>query len=298
MATMRELRRRINSVHSSQKITGAMKMISSARMRKVEVSLEHARPYEEQLQRIMNHIDGQDCEYVSPLTEKRELRRVTLVALASDEGLCGAFNINVLKHLTERVKDYRQRISTPVEIYPVGRKILGGVHRLSGIEQHEIPQAFEKKEYAEAVKILTAELIARFIGGETDRVELIYTHYKSRGSQQLTHLQLLPFLPMNKRQVPEQAGPDRPEEKLYYLYEPDCRSIFEILYPLVVRTMFYKALLESQTSEQAMRILAMQSANDNAVKLLGKLQLEYNKLRQQSITSELLDISGASFSEG
>lgn len=297
MATMRELRRRINSVHSSQKITGAMKMISSARMRKVEISLEHARPYEEQLQRIMNHIDGQDCDYISLLTEERELKQVTLVALASDEGLCGAFNMNILKSLTETVKDYQQKMDTPVEVYPVGRKIISGIRRMKGIKQHGIPEEFEQKKYAEAIRILTDELVARFIKGETDRVELIYTHYISRGTQRVAHLQLLPFLPINKRQTPEQAGPDRPEKKLYYLYEPDCQSIFEILYPLVVRTMFYKTLLESQTSEQAMRILAMQSANDNAVKLLGKLQLEYNKLRQQSITSELLDIAGANFSE-
>lgn len=297
MATMRELRRRINSVHSSQKITGAMKMISSARMRKVEISLEHARPYEEQLQRIMNHIDGQDCDYVSPLTEERRVKRVVLVALASDEGLCGAFNLNILKKLTATVREYQAEPGTKIDVYPVGKKIQGGVRKLEGIQIQEIPEEFGRKKYAEAVKVLTEELTGRFLKGEVDRVELVYTHFKSRGSQVVIRLQLLPFLPLKKREVPEQAGPDRPEKQLYYLYEPDCRSIFELLYPLVIRTMFYKSLLENQTSEEAMRILAMQSANDNAMKLLDKLQLEYNKLRQQNITSELLDISGAGFSE-
>lgn len=292
MATMRELKRRITSVHSSQKITGAMRMISSARFHKAELALRHAMPYEEQLQLILNHINEKDCDYFSPLREERGISNVTLVALASDEGLCGAFNINVAKKLAEAVGEYRETVGHPIRVYPVGKKIVGSVKRMKGVEMADISPLFSLKKYPEAVDALTEELISLFLSGQTDRVELIYTHFKSMGTQTVMRLQLLPLRPLKHRVPSEEAGPDRLEAERMYLYEPDCRSIFDMLYPLIIRTMFYKALLESHTSEQAMRILSMQIANDNAVKLLGKLQLEYNKLRQQSITTELLDMAG------
>lgn len=289
MATMRELKRRINSVQSSQKITGAMKMISSARMRKTEMALNHALPYEAQLQAILRHVNEKDCDYESPLRREREVRKVALVILGSDEGLCGAFNINLYKKLAEVVRAYKTEGIARPQVYAAGKKIIGPVGRMPGIEVKKVPVWFAEGKYAEAVKVLSDELIDRFRKGEIDRVEVIYTHFKSRGTQIVTRLQLLPLQPQEQE---EQAGPDRPSVPKMYIYEPDCQSIFEMLYPLIVRTMFYKVLLENKTSEQAVRILAMQMANDNANKLLGNLQLEYNKLRQQGITTELLDMAG------
>lgn len=289
MATMRELKRRINSVQSSQKITGAMKMISSARMRKTEMALNHALPYEAQLQAILRHVNEKDCDYESPLRRERDVHKVALVILGSDEGLCGAFNINLYKKLTEVVRAYKTEGIARPEVYAAGKKIIGPVERMPGIEVKKVPVLFAEGKYAEAVKVLSDELIARFRKGEIDRVEVIYTHFKSRGTQIVTRLQLLPLQPQEQE---EQAGPDLPRVPKMYIYEPDCQSIFEMLYPLIVRTMFYKVLLENQTSEQAVRILSMQMANDNANKLLGNLQLEYNKLRQQGITTELLDMAG------
>lgn len=158
----------------------------------------------------------------------------------------------------------------------------------------DIPDSFVTGRYAEGVKALSDELIARFQRGEIDRAEVIYTHFKSMGSQTVERLQLLPLSP---RKQDEQAGPDHLEKPRMYIYEPGCREIFETLYPLMIRTLFYKVLLENQTSEQAIRIVAMQMASDNAYKLLGSLQLEYNKLRQQGITTELLDMAGGSVQE-
>lgn len=294
MATMRELKRRISSVRSSQKITGAMKMISSARLRKAEIALNRAMPYEEQLHSILNHVNERDCDFVSPLRQERKVQRVAVVILGSDEGLCGAFNLNLYKKLVQTVEEYRMQGVMPPDVYPVGKKIIGDVRRMRHIGLKEIPDSFAAGRHAEGVRVLSDELIARFQRGEIDRAEVIYTHFKSMGTQTVERLQLLPLKP---RKQDEQAGPDRQEKPRMYIYEPGCRKIFEILYPLIVRTMFYKVLLENQTSEQAVRIVAMQMASDNAYKLLGSLQLEYNKLRQQGITTELLDMAGGSVQE-
>ncbi len=293
MATMRELKRRINSVQSSQKITGAMKMISSARFRKAEAAMNHALPYEEQLQSILRHVNEKDCDYESSLRQERTVRNAALVVLGTDEGLCGAFNINIYRKFLEAVNEYHAAQVEP-EVYPIGKKILGDIRRTRGIAEKKVPDVFANGPYAEAVQVLSDELIARFREGKIDRAEVIYTHFKSRGTQVVKRLQLLPLKP---RVPEEQAGPDYTDKVLMYIYEPDCKEIFEILYPLVIRTMFYKALLENRASEQAVRILAMQMANDNAVKLLGSLQLEYNKLRQQGITTELLDMAGGQIEE-
>lgn len=289
MATMRELKRRITSVHSSQKITGAMKMISSARLRKAENALNRARPYEEQLRLLFRHISEGSCDYISPLSIERKVQRVALVVFASDEGLCGSFNVTLYKKLADVVKEYRTTLKTPIQVYPVGRKIINEVGKINGTEVQKSPPLFLHKEYAEAVKQLADELMSRFLAGDFDRVEVIYMHYKSIGSQELRRLQLLP---LKEQPTTPVMAEKKPEKGKYYLYEPDCKTIFEELYPLIVHTILYKTLLENQTSEQAVRILSMQMANDNAIKLLGNLQLEYNKLRQQGITTELSDMAG------
>lgn len=121
MATMRELKRRISSVQSSQKITGAMKMISSARLRKAEIALSRAMPYEEQLRSILNHVNERDCDFDSPLRQEREVRQVAIVILGSDEGLCGAFNLNLYKKLVQAVEEYRTQGVEQPEVYPVGK---------------------------------------------------------------------------------------------------------------------------------------------------------------------------------
>lgn len=287
MATMRELKGRIDSVHSSQKITGAMKMISSARLRKAETKLAHSQPYREKLWDIYHHIMAAGCDYESPLTQKREVKRVALVIFASDEGLCGAFNINVYKELKEVIRKYREQGVREITVWPIGKKIQYDVHRLPGVAIEEVNVLFEgKKDFSEATKTVAERLVDRFLAGKIDRADIIYTHYKSIGTQIVTNQRFLPVRQEEKKEV--EAG----QELTWYIYEPDCAAILQTLFPLILHAQMYQALMESRTSEQAARILAMQMANDNANKLLGSLHLEYNKLRQQSITSELLDIAG------
>ncbi len=287
MATMRELKGRIDSVHSSQKITGAMKMISSARLRKAESRLAHSQPYREKLWEIYHHIMGAGCEYDSPLTRAREVKRVAVVIFASDEGLCGAFNINVYKELREVVREYRQKGVREITVWPVGKKIQYDVHRMPGVAIEEVNPLFEgKKDFSQATKVVAEQLVNQFLTGKIDRADIIYTHYKSIGTQLVMNQRFLPVRQEEQKEVTAE------QERTWYIYEPDCAAILQTLYPLILHAQMYQALMESRTSEQAARILAMQMANDNANKLLGNLHLEYNKLRQQGITSELLDIAG------
>lgn len=284
MAAIRELKGRINSVHSSQKITGAMKMISSARLRKSESKLLQSQPYVENLWRIYDHIVTSGCDYESPLASVREIRRVALIIFASDDGLCGAFNINLYKNLLSVVAAYKAKGVAEIVVYPVGKKIAHDILRIQGIRVEEILVDFKQKDSSHATQQLADSLMDCFLKNDTDRVDIIYSHYKSIGVQIVQEQQFLPV----QAKIPE-AGM---EKESWYIYEPDCESILKVLYPLILHALMYKTFVENQTSEQAARIMAMQLANDNANKLLGNLQLEYNKLRQQGITSELLDIAG------
>ena len=283
MASTRELKGRIISVQSSQKITGAMKMISSARLRKSETVLNNARPYREQLDRLLARVSAADVNYQSPLGETRPVKRVAVVLFSSNEGLCGAFNVGLYKKLLEALTEYgKEEGVASCPVYLVGNKLQGDLRRTAGVELQPVPEAFGRKDYAGGSVALADELMNAFLAGELDRVDLIYSRYKSIGRQEMVREQLLPWC----GQVEEKV------EDAVYIYEPDRRSILDTLYPLVVRATVYRALIENQTSEHASRILSMQTANDNANKLLKSLQLEYNKLRQQAITTELLDIVG------
>ncbi|MCP9611532.1 ATP synthase F1 subunit gamma [Coprobacter tertius] len=287
MATMRELKGRIGSVNSSQKITGAMKMISSAKLRKAEQALRHVLPFRDQLQNTINNLLGADSDYQSPLTEQRPVQRVALVVFGSDEGLCGAFNVELIKKMNETIDrlvdelGYRPMFT----VYPVGKKVYGFVSKMQGIELGDA-RYLNSKSGAEAVKRMSDELTARFLDHIYDKVVLVYDHYKSVGTQILSTRVLLP-IEMNRLGTGVQGKNCGP-----YIYEPDSETIFKVVLPLYVRSTLQETWAESRTSEQAARIMAMQMANDNANKLLDSLQLEYNKLRQQSITAELLDILG------
>jgi len=263
-------------------------MISSARLRKSENALNHARPYMEQLQNILDHIASEINDYQSPLSQDRQVQRVAIVIFAANEGLCGAFNLLLYKKLLETLKEYDGKVKSPVFVYPVGRKLVNDIKRTRGVEVMPIPDLFEKKQYAEGATALADELIRRFLEKDVDRVEVIYAHYKSMGTQIISRGQLLPWVPQETKALSDK------ERNKVYIYEPDCEEILETIYPLVIHSTMYRYLLENQTSEQASRILSMQMANDNAIKLLKNLQLEYNKLRQQNITAELMDIVGGS----
>ncbi|WP_303191388.1 ATP synthase F1 subunit gamma [Barnesiella intestinihominis] len=290
MASMRDLKGRIGSVASSEKITGAMKMISSAKMHKAESALRRVRPFRDQIQNTIDHLISADAEYSSPLTEIRPVKRRAIVLLSSDEGLCGAFNMNLFKRTLEIINQARMaETENPVMfvVYPIGKKASKFAQKLVG-DNVEIVTADEMtaKSSAEDIARFTGELTREFIAGKVDCVEVVYTHYKSASKQILATRQLLPIA------TDDLATGEKVERNKPYLFEPDVNTIYNEVLPLYVLSSMQEAICSNRVSEQAARVMAMQSANDNAKELLDELQLEYNKLRQQSITSELLDIIG------
>lgn len=288
MATLRELKGRIGSVASSEKITGAMKMISSAKMHKAEQALKRLLPFRNQIETIIGNLLSADAEFSSPLLDARDVKRVGVVVFGSDDGLCGAYNVNVFKQLLVKMAEYRKQYGdlVEVEVIPVGSKIAKSVNKLAlkGVTVKVVGDV-DSKTSGDGVKNFIAQLQQRFIAGELDKVDTLYMSFKSVSRQVLTADQLLPVVQETFDSV--EVSNSRP-----YIFEPDASTIFTNVLPLFLLSTMQEIFTENRASEQAARVMAMQSANDNAKKLLEQLRLEYNKLRQQSITNELLDIVG------
>ncbi len=290
MATLRELKGRIGSVASSEKITGAMKMISSAKMHKAELSLKRLLPFRSQIESIIGNLLTADADFNSPLTETREVRNVSIVVFGSDDGLCGAYNVNIFKQLRARMAALRDKFGSDItfDIYPVGAKMVKIVGKMkdASLRNVRVEPQVDSKTTGDGVKIFCEKLQRRFLASETDRVELLYMKFLSAGRQRPQSDPLLPVTEDTFRvaDVKEQCRP--------YIFEPDANTIFRSVLPMFLMAVTQEVFTENRASEQAARVMAMQSANDNAKKLLEQLQLEYNKLRQQSITTELLDILG------
>lgn len=288
MATLRELKGRIGSVASSEKITGAMKMISSAKMHKAEGALRQLRPYRDQVESIISNLLGSDASFDSPLMAPRDtVGNVAVVVWGSDDGLCGAYNINIFKQLLVRIEEIREAVgeNVAITVVPVGAKMAKAAAKIKipgvGVE---LPSDVDSK--TTEVRDFTWRLRDGFLSGRFDRVDLLYMSYKSVSRQRVETMQLLPvsagvFDSMESKE----AG--RP-----YIFEPSANAIFGKVLPMYLLAVMQDIFTENRASEQAARVMAMQSANDNAKKLHDQLQLEFNKLRQQAITTELLDILG------
>lgn len=290
MATLRELKTRIGSVASTEKITGAMKMISSAKVHQNEIALRKLQPFKDKLKSIMGHILATGEEFDSQLIESREVKHVSIVVFGSDDGLCGAYNTNILKGLLISIDQLRNKHGQDIliDIYTVGKKMEKAVRRVKDSKLNVIvTQGVDSKMNGDKVNEFTKSLRDKFINGETDRVEVVYMKFKSMSKQVLTDECLFPV--SADALLGESSNSN---DNQLYIFEPDANSIFNEVLPMFVLSMMQEITIENRSSEQAARVMAMQSANDNAQKLLEELQLEYNKLRQQSITTELLDIVG------
>lgn len=290
MATLRELKTRIGSVASSEKITGAMKMISSAKVHKNEQALRRLLPFKDQIKSIMGHILASDATFSSPLIEERIPEKIAIVVFGSDDGLCGAYNINIFKQVLLHLNSLKEEFNPQITIIPVGKKIGKAADRIAGGNvKVERFKGVDSKMQGSAVDDFTGKLQERFLSGEYDRVEVIYMSFKSMSRQVLNTERLFP---VDQTAVSNEASTVSADENKLYIFEPDPNRIFNEVLPMFVLSTMQEITIENRASEQAARVMAMQSANDNAKKLLEELQLEFNKLRQQNITTELLDILG------
>lgn len=283
MASLKEIKVRIASIRSTQKITAAMKMVSSAKLHHTQTLTEHTLLYANKLSAILNGLLGAECDLKSPYTEKREVKQVAIAVFSSGSGLCGTFNANVWKELSARLHELEaQHIA--VSLYPVGKKIADELHKAGYATEDDFLHSGEKPSYEEAVR-LAGKLMELFSSGKADRVELLYHHFKNMAEQVLTEKTFLPVT------LPET---DPAKESLNYILEPSAEQLLALLLPKVLHLHIYTTLLDTVTAEHAARMLAMQTANDNANDLIQELTLQYNKTRQQAITNELLDIMGGS----
>lgn len=318
MPSLKEIKGRIASVNSTRKITSAMKMVASSKLHHAQQMIENMLPYENMLERILRSFLASEADAHTVFSEVRPVKHVAFVVYSSNSSLCGGFNANVTKMLHAAVEEYSTLGKENILVYPVGRKIAEQVQKMGLESAGDFTELADKPNVAQCIDI-ARELGEKFLKGEIDRIELIYHHFKSAGSQ---ILQRKTFLPID---VNEAIGQDNdrdlshktvtPEMQEYlrknakeeekkkveskplndnFIVEPDMDTVLKTLIPKLAHLMLYTALLDSNASEHAARMVAMQTATDNADELLRVLNLQYNKSRQQAITNELLDIVGGS----
>ena len=318
MPSLKEIKNRLSSVNSTRKITSAMKMVASSKLHHAQTMIENMLPYETLLEHILKTFLASETDARTVLNEVRPVKRVALVVYASNSSLCGGFNANVIRLLQHVVDEYAELGKENIVVYPIGRKVAEKAVKM-GLNVAGDFTALAEKPNANDCITIARELGEKFIGGEFDRVEMIYHHFKSAGSQILTRK---PFLPIDieeelkrdherdltsnvttkkaqeyiKRKEEEKKREEKEAVPLndVFLVEPDMNTVLTKLIPKYLHLMVYTALLDSIASEHAARMVAMQTATDNADEILRELNLQYNKSRQQAITSELLDIVGGS----
>lgn len=294
-------------------------MVASSKLHHAQVMIENMLPYESMLEHILKTFLASEADASTVFSTERQVNRVALVVFSSNSSLCGGFNANVIKMMQQTVDEYRAKGINDVVVYPVGRKVAEKVTKL-GLEKGGDFTSLADKPNVQQCIDLARELGNKFLHGELDRVELIYHHFKSAGSQILTRKALLPIdiskeldedderdLTSNiatlkaqeylRKRGERDSKRDKEQAKPLndnFIVEPDMDSVLKILIPKLLHLMVYTALLDSNASEHAARMVAMQTATDNADELLRQLNLQYNKSRQQAITNELLDIVGGS----
>jgi len=282
MATLRDIKRRIKAVQSTSKITKAMKMVAAAKFRKAQQRMYEMRPYADRMNTILSSLAGSAEGEIHPLLAVRPRKNIEVIVMTSDRGLCGAFNTNILKAATRQINEMKKE-GFEVGISIVGRKARD-YYRRRNIEMHKVWTGIAGKiSYGNAQEI-AADIIENYTNETTDEVVLIYNEFKSAIAQQVVVQRLLPLEPIK-------AG----EETLpvyNFIYEPSKQEIFSRLVPKNVEIQVFRALLESQASEEAARMAAMENATRAANDMIDSLSLQYNKARQASITKELMDIVG------
>ncbi|MFQ5657520.1 MAG: ATP synthase F1 subunit gamma [Candidatus Methylomirabilales bacterium] len=284
MATLRDIRRRINSVKSTQQITKAMKMVAAAKLRRAQQRIVEARPYAYKLQEVIGSLALRTDPEEHPLLTKHETGRKGLVVVAADKGLCGAFNSNILRRAFEYLSQVGDA-EVHITLLVVGRKARDFFRRRHIEREGEWINIFDHLAYTHAVEI-GSQLARGYINGELDGVHLLYNEFRSAGVQRPVLEQLLPIEPLAAEA--EDLAP------VEFIFEPSPHAILEDLLPRHVEVQIYRVLLESAAAEYGARMTAMEAATKNAADMIERLTLVFNKARQERITKELMDIVGGS----
>jgi len=288
MASLKETKTRIASVKSTLQITSAMKMVAAAKLHRAQQAIAGMVPYQEKLREMLQDLlaeSGIRASLDTPLFTGNDSKRVALVAFSSNGSLCGGFNATAVKSLLNELEALEKRGLSPdrdIDFWPVGRKVADAGRKVGLKARRDASSLLDRPAYEPAAE-LAGQLTESYEKGEVGSVILLYNHYKSNAAQPPVRESYLPL------ELPEGGVKD---EEL--IVEPGRKDVLEALLPKVLLLKIYTTLLDSTAAEHAARTVAMQLASDNADELLEQLTLEYNKRRQQAITSELLDIVGGS----
>ena len=278
MATLKSIRKRIGSIRNTQQITKAMKMVSAAKLRRAQEAVLAARPYAEKMAALLQNLSARVAAEAHPLLTAREEKKVLLLLLTADRGLCGGYNSNLIRAAEGFLRS--QRGEKEIQLAVVGRKGVDYFRRRK-VEMAERYINIGSRPAEELAAELAEKLIARFLQGECDAVYMLYSRFRSALSQ----------VPTMEKLVPVAAEKDEGEgQATEYLYEPGLEALLSSLLPKVVEVGIYRALLEASASEHGARMTAMDSATSNAAEMISTLTLQMNRARQASITKELLEV--------
>lgn len=282
MSALNEIKDRIASVRSTLKITSAMKLVASSKLHKAEAAIAAIRPYERTLEDIVAVVEAYKDEEMS-MERDNSASPVAVVAISSNSALCGAFNANVIAKTLELCHD-----ASRVRLFPIGKKVSAALARAGFSTEGDFSDLIAKPDYAKS-EAFARELSERYDKGEFSKIVLVYNHFVSSSSQEPVFEQYLPY----DRQHDKAAGEVESIKSDDYIFEPDPAELADKVIPYLLLLKFHAAILDSAAAEHAARTVAMQTASENAERLLSDLTLEYNKGRQEKITSELLDLEAA-----
>ncbi len=279
MANLKEIRNRISSIGSTMQITSAMKMVSAAKLKKAQDAITQMRPYSNKLTELLQSLSATlEMDDGSPLTEEREIKKVLLIAITSNRGLCGGFNSVIIKYVNEIIETkYSDKEVSVLTIGKKGNDLLSKNYTIHS-NQNDV---FDDLTF-ENVAVIAEDLMDQFENGNFDKIEIVYNQFKNAGTQILTEEQFLPIV------TPETDN----SINVDYIFEPSKEEIVKELIPKSLKTQLYKAVRDSFAAEHGARMTAMHKATDNATELRDELLLQYNKARQSAITNEILEIVG------
>ena len=285
MANLKEIRIRIASVKSTQKITSAMKMVSAAKLRRAQSSIQKLRPYSKKLSEILSNIAAENSAESNPLAEVRENKQTIIVLISSNKGLCGGFNNAIIKQseLLLRTEYAQAHAEERLKFITIGKRVSDYVRSKKYASLGVYDRLTEKCSFEDAAK-LAAELMQQFLDKKVDKVVVVYNEFKNAATQILSTEQYLPIAASQNTQDNTTA--------IDYIFEPSKQEIYESLIPKVMKIRLYKCILDSIASEHGARMTAMHKATENADELVKQLNLTYNKVRQAAITNEIIEIVG------
>ena len=282
MASLKSIKKRIVSVKNTRQITKAMKMVSAAKLRRAQENVVAARPYAKKLGEVLQSLSASLEGDLHPLLEKREAKKLLLIVLTSDRGLCGGFNTNLCKAADRYIKE-KSGLYEQISVMTVGRK--GHEFIRSRYTVYKSFSNILAKPNYQTAAMLAQEVIDGFVAGEYDQVELLYNSFRTVMTQDITFQQMLPV-------VPEAGSAD--ETPVEFIYEPSVDELLAEILPKNIEVQIFKAMLETVAGEHGARMTAMDSASKNANEMIGKLTLQYNRARQAAITTELMEIISGS----